>query len=100
MTFTAVAVAGDQYTVNGQTYTFVASGATGNNQVNIGAANADRPDEVVSALAENVLGRQPSASTRRVLLEQAAPVREGATAVPDVPKLLALLLGSPEFQRR
>ncbi len=66
----------------------------------LGAANADRPDEVVSALAENVLGRQPSASTRRVLLEQASPSLEGATAVPDVPKLLALLLGSPEFQRR
>lgn len=66
----------------------------------LGTANADRPEEVVSALAENVLGRQPSAGTRRVLLEQAAPAREGATAVPDVPKLLALLLGSPEFQRR
>jgi uncharacterized protein (DUF1800 family) len=66
----------------------------------LGTANADRPEEVVSALAGNVLGRQPSAGTRRVLLEQAAPSREGATAVPDVPKLLALLLGSPEFQRR
>lgn len=66
----------------------------------LGTANADRPEEVVSALAESVLGRQPSAGTRRVLLEQAAPTREGATAVPDVPKLLALLLGSPEFQRR
>jgi uncharacterized protein (DUF1800 family) len=66
----------------------------------LGAANPDRPDEVVAALAENVLGRQPSAGTRRVLLEQAASAREGATAVPDVPKLLALLLGSPEFQRR
>ena len=66
----------------------------------LGTANADRPEEVVSALAGNVLGRQPSAGTLRVLLEQAAPSREGATAVPDVPKLLALLLGSPEFQRR
>ena len=65
----------------------------------LGGANSDRPDEVVSALASNVLGRQPSESTRRVLLEQAAPA-QGATAVPDVPKLLALLLGSPEFQRR
>ena len=65
----------------------------------LGEANADRPDEVVSALASNVLGRQPSESTRRVLIEQAAPA-QGATAVPDVPKLLALLLGSPEFQRR
>jgi len=37
LAFTAVAVAGDQYTVNGQTYSFVTSGAAGNNQVNIGA---------------------------------------------------------------
>ncbi len=66
----------------------------------LGGANPDRPDEVVSALAANVLGRQPGEGTRRVLLEQAAPAGEGATAVPDVPKLLALMLGSPEFQRR
>ena len=66
----------------------------------LGDANPDRPDEVVSALSRKVLGFEPSAATRRVLLEQAAPARDGATAVPDVPKLLALLLGSPEFQRR
>jgi len=66
----------------------------------IGSANADRPDEVVAALSSSVLGRGPSEGTRRVLIEQAAPARDGATALPDVPKLLALLLGSPEFQRR
>lgn len=66
----------------------------------VGGANPDRPEEVVSALAKRVLGGEPSASTRRVLLQQAAPAEGGATAVPDVPKLLALLLGSPEFQRR
>ena len=66
----------------------------------VGAANADRPEELVSALAAKVLGAEPGPGTRRVLLAQAAPAEGGATAVPDVPKLLALLLGSPEFQRR
>jgi flagellin len=37
LVFTAVAVTGDAYTVNGQTYTFQTSGAVGNNAVNIGA---------------------------------------------------------------
>ncbi len=66
----------------------------------LGDANPDRPKEVVAALSRSVLGRIPGATTSRVLLEQAAPATDGATAVPDIPKLLALLLGSPEFQRR
>lgn len=66
----------------------------------VAGANPDRPEEVVNALAAKVLGAPPSATTRRVLLEQAAPATDGATGVPDVPKLLALMLGSPEFQRR
>lgn len=66
----------------------------------LGDANPDRPKEVVAALSQSVLGRIPGATTSRVLLEQAAPATDGATAVPDIPKLLALLLGSPEFQRR
>ncbi len=66
----------------------------------VAGVNADRPDEVVSALGRSVLGAEPGANTRRVLLAQAAPSEGGATAVPEVPKLLALLLGSPEFQRR
>jgi uncharacterized protein (DUF1800 family) len=66
----------------------------------LGAANPDRPNEVVDAVAGNLLGGPPSANTRRVLLAQAAPSIEGETAVPDVTKVVALLLGSPEFQRR
>lgn len=66
----------------------------------LGDANPDRPKDVVAALSRSVLGRIPGATTSRVLLEQAAPATDGATAVPDIPKLLALLLGSPEFQRR
>jgi uncharacterized protein (DUF1800 family) len=64
------------------------------------AANPDRPNEVVDAVSRNLLGGPPSENTRRVLLTQAAPSIEGETAVPDVTKVVALLLGSPEFQRR
>lgn len=63
-------------------------------------AEPERPEEIVSALSRAVLGGEPSPSTRKVLLEQAAPSRDGAAGLPDVPKLLALILGSPEFQRR
>ena len=63
-------------------------------------SDPDRPESVVSALARSVLGREPTDSTRQVLLNQAAPSNGDAMPVPDVPKLLALLLGSPEFQRR
>lgn len=66
----------------------------------LGEANPDRADAVVNAIAESLLGAPPSENTRRVLLTQAAPSRDGETAVPDVTKVLALLLGSPEFQRR
>ncbi len=63
-------------------------------------APTDRPDALVDHLARDLFGAPPSDNTRRVLLAEAAPSREGETAVPDVPKLLALMLGSPEFQRR
>lgn len=63
-------------------------------------ANPDKPKEVVASLSRSVMGRLPGTATGRVLLEQAAPSADGATAVPDIPKLLALILGSPEFQRR
>jgi uncharacterized protein (DUF1800 family) len=66
----------------------------------LGTANPDRADEVVDVLAANLLGHAPSAKTRQVLLSQAAPADAGAVAVPEVPRLLALLIGSPEFQRR
>ena len=66
----------------------------------LGEANPDRPDAVVDAIADNLLGAPPSANTRRVLLAQAAPSVAGETAVPEVTKVLALLLGSPEFQKR
>jgi len=66
----------------------------------LGDVNPDRADAVVDALSANLLGRSPSANTRKVLLAQAAPSLNGETAVPEIPKMLALLLGSPEFQRR
>ena len=66
----------------------------------LGEANPDKPEAVVDALSDALLGAPPSANTRRVLLAQAAPSVAGETPVPDVTKILALLLGSPEFQRR
>ncbi len=66
----------------------------------LAGTNPDHPNAAISTLARSVLGREPSDSTRKVLLAQAAPSRDGEMAVPDVPKLLALLIGSPEFQRR
>ena len=63
-------------------------------------APTDGPDALVDHIARDLFGAPPSDNTRRVLLAEAAPSREGETAVPDVPKLLALMLGSPEFQRR
>lgn len=66
----------------------------------LGNANPDKPDAVVNAIAAHMLGGPPSPNTRRVLLAEAAPSIAGETAVPDVAKVLALLLGSPEFQRR
>ena len=66
----------------------------------LGEADPDRPDAVVDALSTRVLGRTPGANTRKVLLERAASAADGGTPVPEIPKLLALLLGSPEFQRR
>lgn len=62
--------------------------------------NPDQPDAVVNTLAAHLLGGPPSPNTRHVLLAEAAPATEGETSVPNVAKVLALLLGSPEFQRR
>ncbi|HEU5080476.1 MAG TPA: DUF1800 domain-containing protein [Opitutaceae bacterium] len=62
--------------------------------------NPDQPAALVDAIARNMFARDLSASTRRVVLAQGAPSREGEMSVPDVPRVLALMLGSPEFQRR
>ena len=66
----------------------------------LASADADQPEAVVSALANSVLGHAPSEGTLKVLCAQIATRAEGAPATVDSRKLLALLLGSPEFQRR
>ncbi|MFP4493932.1 MAG: DUF1800 family protein [Puniceicoccaceae bacterium] len=63
-------------------------------------ASGDAGD-VVESLAQSVLGRAPSAGTLAVLLERTAPAADGmGRSQPDIEKLLALVLGSPEFQYR
>jgi uncharacterized protein (DUF1800 family) len=65
-----------------------------------GLADADDPEAVIDGLARAVLGRPPSAATREVLRQQTTATSGVETPVVDGRKLLALLLGSPEFQRR
>jgi uncharacterized protein (DUF1800 family) len=66
----------------------------------VAGSSPDQPEAVISALARSMLGREPTDSTRKVLLAQAAPSRNSPMSASDLPKLLALLLGSPEFQHR
>jgi uncharacterized protein (DUF1800 family) len=66
----------------------------------LASADADQPEAVVSALANSLLGHAPSEGTSKVLRAQIATRAEGSPATVDSRKLLALLLGSPEFQRR
>jgi uncharacterized protein (DUF1800 family) len=63
-------------------------------------ADADDPEAVINGLSLAVLGRAPAVATREVLGEQTADGAMGGRANVDGRKLLALLLGSPEFQRR
>lgn len=66
----------------------------------LAGADADAPDSVVDALGRAVLGRTPDGDTRRIVLAQLQdPAAAGATTI-NSRKALALLLGSPEFQRR
>jgi uncharacterized protein (DUF1800 family) len=58
-------------------------------------ADADEPNAVLVSLARSVLGRQPSDGTLSVLHSQMAE-----SELVDAPKLITLLLGSPDFQRR
>ncbi len=58
----------------------------------------DQPRAVLDRLADVLLQGSMTAATRRTLLTKAFPQNAGATV--NVEKVTALILGSPEFQRR
>jgi uncharacterized protein (DUF1800 family) len=62
-----------------------------------GGVDAGEAEAVVERLAQALLNGEMSSSTRQSLLKNARATDEGKA---DVPKLTALVLGSPEFQRR
>jgi len=73
----------------------------------VGAADRRRPERVLDALLVSVLNGQATPETRSVLVAQLdnpeitrATVYDRGPANTDVEKLAALVLGSPEFQRR
>lgn len=63
-------------------------------------ASIDDPAAVVGTMAGSLLVGSLSPATRRILLEQGAPAAATDHTVVAPPRILALLLGSPEFQRR
>jgi uncharacterized protein (DUF1800 family) len=66
----------------------------------LAGADADAPESVVDALGRAVLGRAPDTDTRRIVLAQLQDPAAAGTTTINSRKALALLLGSPEFQRR
>jgi len=67
--------------------------------------DADMAGEAVDAMARNLFARPLSDTTRRVVLAQSGggstdATPEGTVPVANLPKVLALMLGAPEFQRR
>jgi uncharacterized protein (DUF1800 family) len=65
----------------------------------IQGADADQPQAVFDRLSDALLHGEMSPSTRQTLSKNALP-GEGEAKTVNVAKLTALLLGSPEFQRR
>jgi uncharacterized protein (DUF1800 family) len=73
----------------------------------VGSADRRKPEQVLDALLRSVLHGQATAETRSVLVAQLddpeitrATRDDRGPANTDVEKLAALVLGSPEFQRR
>jgi uncharacterized protein (DUF1800 family) len=61
--------------------------------------DADQPGAVLDRLSRQLLQGEMTSATRQVLEKNALP-QEGASKTVDAAKLTALILGSPEFQRR
>ncbi len=72
----------------------------------VASADRRRPEEVLDRLLAQILGGDVSADTRRTLAAQlndpqiTRATQDDREANTDVAKLVALIIGSPEFQRR
>lgn len=65
----------------------------------LAGVDADKPGAVLDQLVDALLGGEVSEATRATLKKQLGD-NETMTSIVDAPKLIALVLGSPEFQRR
>lgn len=63
-------------------------------------ADTDDPASVIATLGRSVLGTEPGAGTHRIVLAQLEESAGKEATTINSRKTLALLLGSPEFQRR
>lgn len=64
----------------------------------VGKTDADRPESILEQLSQAILHGEMTDSTRKTLEKNALPEGQGRTA--NATKITALILGSPEFQRR
>ena len=64
------------------------------------AARRSSTDSVIAALDASMLGGTLSPATRTVLERQTVRPAHSRQPVPALPRILALILGSPDFQRR
>jgi len=64
----------------------------------LGGTDLDKPDAVLNQCISVLLQNNVSDSTRKVLKETALPATGDSTVNPN--KLIALIIGSPEFQRK
>jgi uncharacterized protein (DUF1800 family) len=65
----------------------------------LGGIDLDQPDAVIDQCVASLLQNKVSPATRQVLSQAAVPA-PGAGQTVDPSKLIALVIGSPEFQRK
>ncbi len=65
----------------------------------LAGVDADQPTAVLERLSQGLLQGEMSSKTRDTILKNAVPSGDESKTV-DVSKMMALVLGSPEFQRR
>src|SRR5262249_10135465 len=66
----------------------------------VAGVDADKPQAVLDRLIERLLAGEASDATRATLKKQLGSGDDNMASTVDAPKLIALVLGSPEFQRR